>query len=200
MLITMKTLLYPVIILTALLLPEIVICQRQIPVKVSFVTEQIALPTFQKYGGQFGFGFSTGSEFIYSVKKKMELAQTADFYFISHKQYGTSSMLASLFALRYKPGSFNIDFKLGPGYLLFRNYSPVYKEINGKYEKKSNLQSKFAGLASLSVSYTIQQVKPFISYNVLVETPFISSSSALLPHHLLEIGLYYNLNLKKHEK
>lgn len=189
-------------LLTTLLLLsfQITEAQTEIPIKFSALVEQISLPTFKKHGGNLGFGFNIGSEFKYKTKPKIELAQTGEFYFISHKEYGSSFVFATLFDFRYKPNDFYIDFKIGPSYMLFHNYSPVYKEVNGKYEKASNLQSKFAAIASLSISYQIHNFRPFISYDLLFETPFIQSNSNFLPHQLLQVGCYYNLILKKYEK
>lgn len=183
-----------------LLLSQITEAQTEIPIKFSALVEQISLPTFKKHGGNLGFGFNIGSEFKYKTKPKIELAQTGEFYFFSHKEYGSSFVLASLFDFRYKPSDINIDFKIGPSYMLFHNYSPVYKEANGNYEKASNFQSKFAAIISVAVSYQIHDFRPFISYDLLFETPFIKSNSNFLPHQLLQFGCYYNLTLKKNEK
>lgn len=174
--------------------------QTEIPVKFSLLTEQVSLPTFQAYGSNWGYGFSFGSEYLYLKKAKIELTQTGDFYLFSHRNYGSSFILASLFDFRYKPGSFNVDIKLGPGYMLFYNYSPVYKQVDDIYIKASRLQSKFSAILSLAFSYKIQNFRPFLSYDLITETPFINSNSTLLPHQILQVGCYYNLKKQKNEK
>ena len=171
-----------------------------IPIKLSALIEQISLPTFHDNGVNFGYGFNIGTEFKYSVKSKIELMQTADFYFFTHQLYGSSFVVSSLFDFRYKPGNLNIDVNLGPGYMLFSNYSPVYKKENLTYQKASNLQNKFCALVSIALSYKFQNFKPFISYDILVETPFVNSSSPILPHQILQIGCYYRIKIKTNEK
>lgn len=193
----MKTLM--LLVLTALLLPLTGSSQGILPMKVGFLAEQISLPSFQEHGNRLGYGFTTGTEFRYASGSKTDLAQTADFSFITHQQYGTSFNLASLFVFRYKPGRMRMEVGLGPGYMLFSNYSSVYKEVNGAYEEKSSLQGKFTVTASLSVSYQLKQVTPFISYGLLAASPFINSSSSILPHQMFGAGVLYNLKIGKHE-
>ena len=173
--------------------------QTEIPIKFSLLAEQVSLPTFQDYGSNWGYGFSIGSEFKYTSKYKIDLVQTGDIYFYSHGMYGTSFVLATLFDVRYKPGRFNADFKVGPGFMLFDHFSSVYKQGNGKYEKALNLQSKFSAILSVALAYRIQDYKPFIAYDFLAEIPFINTNSAFLPHQILQIGCYYNFKLKKYE-
>jgi hypothetical protein len=174
--------------------------QKSLPVKAGFAAEQISLPTFQYYGSGFGYGFTIGTEFAYKTNEKTDLLQTADFHFISHQQYGSSFILSSLFDVRLKPGKFNIDFKIGPGYLLFHNYSPVYKQADGTYESASQLQSKFIGMLSLSFAYQIGQIKPYLAYTACLETPFINGNSPIIPHQMFEIGIVYDLNFTKNEE
>ncbi len=172
--------------------------QTEIPIKFSLLVEQISLPTFQNHSEKIEYGFNIGTEFKYSVKSKIELIQTADFYFYTHQLYGSSFVLSSLFDFRYKPGNLNIDVNLGPGYMLFYNYSPIYKKENGTYQKASNLQSKFCGIGSIALSYNIKSFKPFISYGIIVETSFVNSSSPILPHQVFQVGSYYRIkNLNK---
>jgi hypothetical protein len=188
-----------VVLILVLLTARSGVSQNEIPVKISLLGEQISLPVFPAYSHHYGYGFNIGSEFKYAEKKKIDLVQTADFYFLDHQKYGSSLLVASQFDFRFKPGKLNIDLKLGPGYMLFHHYTSIYKEVNGTYEKKSNLQGKFAGLFSIAVSYPIQTFKPFIAYDLLAETPFINSSSGFLPHQILEAGFYYTIKLKKDE-
>jgi hypothetical protein len=196
----MKPLMLLIPILTALLFPHAGSSQGTLPLKVGLLAEQISLPSFQQYGNRLGYGISAGSEYRYAGGSKTDLAQTADFSFVTHKQYGTSLNLASLFVFRYKPGRVRMEVGLGPGFMLFSNYSSVYKEVNGAYEEKSSPQGKFTVTASLSVSYQLKQVTPFVSYGLLAESPFINSSSSILPHQTVGAGVLYNLKIGKHEK
>lgn len=197
---TMKTACYILISCAVILFPRTGKGQTNLPIRFCLLAEQISLPTFQEHGNRLGYGLSAGSEFRYASGNKTDLAQTVDFSFIAHKQYGTSFNLASLFVFRYKPGRVNMEIGLGPGYMLFANYSSVYKDVNGTYEKKSSPQGKFTVTASLSFSYQLKQVAPFFSYGLLAESPFINSSSAILPHQMFGAGVLYNLKIGKHEK
>ncbi len=188
-----------VVLILILLTARSGVSQNEIPVKISLTGEQISLPVFPAYSNHYGYGFSVGSEFKYAGKEKIDLVETADFYFFDHQKYGSSFLVSSQFDLRFKPGKLNIDLKLGPGYMLFHHYTSIYKEVNGTYEKQSNLQGKFAGMFSIGVSYEIRSFKPFIAYDLLAETPFINSSSGFLPHQLVEVGFYYDFKLKKDE-
>lgn len=171
--------------------------QKPIPLKAGILTEQISLPTFEKYGSRLGYGFTLGTNFMYKEKEKSALLQTADFHFIYHKDYGTSMMLSSLFDYSIRPGNFNIDVKLGPGLMLFNHYTPLYTQGDGGYEEASRLQAKFAGIVALSCSYPIGSFRPYLAYSTFVESPFITSYSTLLPHQMLEAGVYVNLDFKK---
>lgn len=163
------------------------------PINVGLVVEQISLPTFYDHGGNLGYGLNIGSEFNYTTKERTELIQTVDSYFFTHENYGSSLVLASLFGFRYKPGRFNADLKLGPGFMVFHNYSPIYQEEDGTYRERANIQAKFSVISSVVISYRIQNFKPFISYGLLLESPFINSSSGLLPHQLIGVGCAFNL-------
>lgn len=188
-----------IVLLLLILAPGLsrVIAQNPIPLKAGILAEQISLPTFEDYGSRFGSGFSLGTQFSYKDKAKSALLQTADFYFIYHKEYGTSIMLSSLFDYSIRPGKFHLDIKLGPGIMLFNHYTALYSQGDGGYQEASGLQAKFFGMVSLSCSYPIGEIRPYLAYTTYVETPFISSYSALLPHQILEAGVYYNLRSKK---
>lgn len=176
------------------MLPVMVNAQKKIPLKFSFLNQQINLPGLKSYGNYYGYGFSTGTEFKYLSKKRTELSQSADFSLFTHSSYGTSFLLSSMLDFRLKINKLNFDFKLGPGYMLFNNYSPTYRLVDGRYIKDSKLQNMIAFLGSFSISYQINRFKPFISYGLMVESPFIQNSSKILPRQLAELGLYFNIN------
>lgn len=174
--------------------------QTIIPIKAGIIIEQISLPKWPRSPHHLGYGFILGSEFGLLRRNRLDLIQTVDCYFFSHAKYGTSFLVASNLGLRFKPGKIQFDFKLGPGYLLFVNHSPIYSSVGGHYEKRSGIQNKFALTTGLSASYTIGSFKPYFGYNLMVETPFIQNSSAILPHQMLEMGVIYPLKTSKNEK
>lgn len=165
--------------------------------KIGAVAERISLPTFKSMGSRIGGGAAVGTEFYYKNKPGLALFQTVDFAFFAHRQWGTSFLLYSQFGVRPKINNFWMDFKIGPGYQLFYNYTPTYKLKEGAYEKASRLQSKFSGLVSLGMSYNTLVVRPYLTYSLMFESPFIRSESALLPHQMLELGIFLNLQKKK---
>ncbi len=173
-----------------------VIGQYAMPLKAGLLVEQISLPTFQDYGSRLGYGFTLGTNFTYKEKVKSALLQTADFHIIYHEEYGTSFMLSSLFDYSIRPGKLNMDIKLGPGYMLFNHYTSLYSQGDDGYEDASRLQGKFVGLISLSCSYTIGAIRPYLAYTTYFETPFINTYSTLLPHQMVELGAYFTLHSK----
>ena len=173
-----------------------VFSQKAMPLKAGFLAEQISLPTFQDYGSRLGYGFTLGTTFTYKEKAKSALLQTADFHFIYHEEYGTSFMLSSMFDYSIRPGKWNVDIKLGPGYMLFNPYTSLYSQGDDGYEEASRLQGKFVGLISLSCAYTIGSIRPYLAYTTYFETPFINTYSTLQPHQMVELGAYFSLHSK----
>lgn len=175
--------------------------QKVFPLKAGVFAEQISLPTFEDYGSRKGFGFTLGTHFTYKEKPKSACLQTLDFHYIQHKEYGHTWMLSSLFDYSIRPGKWNFDIKAGPGCMLFNPYSPVYTPVDGGYEKASQLQIKWAGILSLAVSYPTGNVRPYLAYTVFAETPFIQTSSAILPHQMIELGVSFSVSSKpsRHE-
>lgn len=170
--------------------------QKSIPLKAGIFAEQISLPTFEDYGSRKGWGLTLGTHFTYKVKPKSAMLQTLDFQYLSHAEYGSAFMLSSLFDYSFRPGQWHVDVKAGPGFMLFNSYTPVYTPVEGGYEKASQVQGKWAGVLSLSCSYPIGSLRPYLAYTVLAETPFLQSRSAVLPHQILELGISFNLKTK----
>lgn len=165
--------------------------------KIGAVAERTSLPTFKSMGSRLGGGAAVGTEFYYKDKPGLTLLQTADVSFFAHRQWGTTFLPYSQFGVRPKIRNFWMDFKIGPGYQLFYHYTPTYKWKDGNYEKASRVQGKFSGLASLGMSYSTPLVRPYLNYSLMIESPFIRSQSAFLPHQMLELGVFLNLQKRK---
>lgn len=196
----MKTLLIDrktVILLFLQLYSVLAAGQIKSPIKAGLLLEQISLPNFRNSKNDIGLGFTLGTEFHCAGKKSTEYKQTLDFLYFYHAYYSSSFVLSSQFDFRLKTRRLYLDVKIGPGYMLFSNYSPGYKFVNGRYEKMSRLQNKLIGTGTLSITYSKGAVKPYLSYSLMVETPFINSSSSVLPHQIVELGMYYTLSFKK---
>lgn len=175
--------------------------QETFPIKVGVFAEQICLPTFEDYGSRKGCGITLGTSLTYTLKDKSALLQTIDLQYWQHKEYGSAFMLSSLFDYSIRPGKWHFDVKAGPGMMLFSHYTPVYTPGEGGYEKASQGQVKWAGILSLSCSYPVGNLRPYIAYTAFAESPFIQSNSAILPHQLLELGVSFTLSSKssRHE-
>lgn len=169
-------------------------------IRTSLLGEQIGLPDFRGYGPGAGIGLSAGTEFYYCKGKHVDFLQTADVSFINHPQYGSSFIFSSLAGIRPHAGKFSFDLKAGPGYLIFHNYTPTYRNENGTYKKTSGIQHKLAATVSLGASYQIKNLQPYIAYSMMVESPFIRSSSPILPHRMLELGFYIHITPHNNEK
>lgn len=173
------------------------ISQKSIPLKAGILAEQISLPTFEDYGSRKGFGITLGTNFTYKQKEKSALLQTLDIHYYQHKEYGSGIMLSSLFDYSIRPRKLNIDVKAGPGFMLFSPYTPVYSPVDGGYEKAGQMQGKWAGIVSLSCSYQVGTIRPYLAYTAMAEIPFITTYSSLLPHQMLEIGVSFSITTKK---
>ena len=177
---------------------NLLISQRSIPLKAGIIAEQISLPTFEDYGSRKGYGITLGTNFTYKTKEKSAFLQTLDVHYFQHKDYGSAFMVSSLFDYSIRPGKLNIDVKAGPGFMLFSPYTPVYSPADGGgYEKASQVQGKWAGIVSLSCSYQIGSVRPYLAYTAFAEIPFFFFYSALLPHQMLEVGVSFSITKNK---
>ena len=173
------------------------IVQVNVPLRASLVAEQISLPTFKGHGGRWGYGLSFGSGFTYKSGKKLAFAQGIDLYATQHREYGSAFQLLAPAELRLNAGKVLIGGRLGPGLMLFYNYSPVYQLRDGVYQQRSPLQFKFSGILGVSLGYITRIGSPYAGYSILLESPFVRSGSAFLPHQLFELGMRWTLKLKK---
>jgi hypothetical protein len=192
------TLLVAVVFLVAEVSTAQDIRQNRFAIKTGIIVEQISLPTFRAHGSRTGLGFTLGTEISYSKGSNPGLFQTVDLVFYAHKGYGYSTLISSQFAIRPRIKNFHVDIKAGPAFMLFYNQSSAYYKGDSGYEKASPLQNKLAGILTLAGSYQTGTVRPYVAYSLAAEYPFIKSASAILPHQILEAGLYFNLkkNLK----
>jgi hypothetical protein len=169
---------------------------KGLPIKLSILKEQVGMPSIKKLDISYGCGGSFGTQFSISKFRRISLIQHLEAYGFNHKELSTSGFLSALVGAYYQIGNFAIGLKLGPGYMLQYNYSPSYRVVDGSYKKVSSFQHKAVVHGSLDFSIRINQLKPFVSYDTFVESPFINSSGGLLPHQMLQFGVHYYLKAK----
>jgi hypothetical protein len=171
--------------------------QNPVSFNGSGLLEQIGLPDFRFNGGNPGFGVRTGVRYTYLQKEKCDLAQTADVMFITKNAYGNTLLLVTQFDFRRKLKNWMFDFQLGPGYSLFYSASPVYVQNMNDYTATNKPIRKFNTMGTIAVTYAAKRIQPFIACSIFLEYPFINSSSVILPHQTVEVGV--SLNLKRNE-
>ncbi len=196
----MKTILFTVLFAAAtsfLLKAQTKAVHQEIPIKLSLLNERVSMPAFRYLFSDWNLSAAAGTEFYYKRQEHFQLFQTAELGFYTHEKLGTSGMLYSEFGVRGIWKNVQADFSVGPGYVLYYAYMPLYHQQDGKYETASRLQNKFMVKSSVALYYRINNIAPFLTYSYALETPFINSRSAVLPHQFAGLGIKYYLIKEK---
>lgn len=173
--------------------------QEGIPVKIGLVTQQIGLPDFKSHGGNFGFGGSTETYFLWTQKRKWRLTQSVNLMFTSQEKNGSLTMLNTSFGVNYTFfNRINARFSIGPGYGLLKNYNRLYTYENGAFVKSSAFKHQYMMNSSFSLSVRLKKIEPYFSYGLSVNGPFLNSIK-LLPRQFFEAGIYIHLIKRNHE-
>lgn len=156
--------------------------------KIGLHLEQVALPGWSglKYG--LSPGLLIGAEYQYKSKGNVTLFHAVEYSISINKSYGTNNVFSTYFGPRYVNKNNQISLGLGGGYNLFRPSNPLYQIIQGDYVR-TGMQSKWLLGATANYGHQFGRFMPYASYGFYVDTPFINSSSAILPHQLFQLGL-----------
>lgn|SRR5690606_122756 len=159
--------------------------------KLGLRLEQVALPGISglKYG--ISPGIQVGAEYHYKSKGNFALFHSVEYGLSVNRSFGTSNVLTTQFGPKYVHKNSLISLSVGGGYNLFRPVSPVYHVNNGNYRAKAT-QGKWVGIATASYGHQFGKFMPYASYGFYVDSPFINSSSTILPHQLFHVGLKMN--------
>jgi hypothetical protein len=168
-----------------------VCAQADVPgvwLKIGLHLEQVALPGVSglKYG--LSPGLLIGAEYQYKSKGNVTLFHSVEYSISINKSYGTSNVLTTHFGPRYVSKNNQVSLGLGGGYNLFRPSNPLYQIKDGDYVRKGS-QGKWLAGATASYGHQLGRFMPYASYGFYVDTPFINSSSSILPHQLFQLGL-----------
>jgi hypothetical protein len=170
-----------------------------LPLRVSLLNENTGMPFNSTSFERLNPGASIGTEISYMRKQYISLFQSADLSFYDHRKLGTAFMLSSQLGIRPRYKRFQAELKAGPGYMLHYSYTHLYRYNNSEYSKTSQLQHKLILSAGISFGYRFGNITPFLGWNVMIQTPFLTSS-ALLPHQLFEAGVLIQIPCnKRHE-
>ena len=170
----------------------VAIGQTAIPTGVCFklglLLEQIALPGVSglKYG--VSPGIQVGAEYHYKSEGNFALFHSVEYGFSVNRSFGTSNILTTQFGPKYVHKNALISLSMGGGYNLFRPISPVYRADRGNYWPK-RIQGKWVGVATASYGHQFGKFMPYASYGFYIDSPFINSSSTILPHQFFHVGL-----------
>ncbi|GAB3252585.1 hypothetical protein GCM10027347_11750 [Larkinella harenae] len=188
----MKTLLASLWVCLQLLATQVAVGQRSesgLPLRISLLNEAASLPSLSRLVSSLNPGVSVGTEFYYHQGEKHQWFQSLNLGGFSHRQLTTSLFVTSEVGYRFWAGKINLDLKVGPGYLLNKSAAPLYHYDGIEFVKRSGYQHRFAATAGLSIGIEAGPVTPFVSYNVLIEAPFLRDNSLFLPHQLIQVGI-----------
>lgn len=165
--------------------------QRGVWLKVGLFMEQIALPGVSGFKYGINPGIQIGAEYHYGSRGRIAFFHSVDYALSTNRSFGTSNMLTTQFGPKYVHGNAVVSLGVGGGYNLFRPASPVYRTGGGHYHAKI-FQGKWVGAAAASYGHRFGKFVPYASYGFYVDSPFINSSSTILPHQLFQVGLKMN--------
>jgi len=162
--------------------------QKGIWLKVGLFVEQIALPGVSslKYG--ISPGIQLGVEYHYGSRGNFALFHSVDYALSVNRAFGASNLLTTQFGPKYVNQNTLVSFSVGGGYNLFHPVNPVYRIEQENY-RPSATQGKWVGAATASYGHQFGRYMPYASYGFYVDSPFINSSSTLLPHQFFQVGL-----------
>jgi|GEM_PF-1741657 hypothetical protein len=165
--------------------------QKGVWLKIGLFMEQIALPGVSslKYG--MNPGIQLGAEYHYGSRGNFALFHSVDYAFSVNRAFGTSNLLTTQFGPKYVHQNMLISLGVGGGYNLFHPKNPVYRIERGNYRPRAT-QGKWVGAATASYGHQIGRFMPYASYGFYIDSPFINSSSTLLPHQFFQLGLKMN--------
>jgi len=162
--------------------------QRGIWLNFGAFMENISLPGIS--GLRYGVnpGIQVGVEYHRQSPGNFALFHRLDYTFSTNPSLGTNNMLTTQFGPTYRLGNSVVGLSVGGGYNLFRPFSPIYRVEGDRYRPRS-LQGHWVATAALSYGYQFGQVIPYAGYGFYIDSPFINSSSPILPHQLFQVGL-----------
>lgn len=169
---------------------------KTFPVQVGLLNTNIAAPLTNRLFNGFNPGIKIGTEIYYNKRQSLQLFQSAEIGFMSHKHYDKSLFLASQFGVRPKYRHIFVDLKLGLGYMLSKSKYVVYiQEDDNEFVKYSQHLNKALITAGISIGYEFQKLKVFAGYSCMAETPYLKNESSFLTRQITEIGLRMPIHL-----
>lgn len=165
--------------------------QKGIWLKAGLFLEQVALPGVAglKYG--INPGIQLGAEYHYGNPGKFAFFHSLDYALSVNRTYGTSNLLITQFGPKYVHQNTLISLSVGGGYNLFHPVNPVYETESGNFRSRRT-RGKWVGAAAASYGHQLGRLMLYASYGFFVDSPFINSSSPLLPHQFFQLGLKMN--------
>ena len=156
--------------------------------KIGLHLEQVALPGVSglKYG--LNPGILIGAEYQYKSTGNVTLFHSLEYSVSVNKSYGAINVFSTYFGPRFVNKDNQIRLGVGGGFNLFRPANPLYQNKQTDYVRKAT-QGKWLAGATVKYGHQFGKYIPYASYGCYVDTPFLNSSSSILPHQFIQVGL-----------
>jgi len=176
---------------------------------IAVTTMHTALPfgSFSKlFVKEFHPGFELGTGFNWSgtagkkSNRKHDWFQTFQFGYTYHRWVQHSLVFYTQFGYRCKlPKGFNIETKLGTGYLRAIIATEVFSDGQADDEHYGKITSG-RSQAILNLGFNVNKqfaskpLKVFLEYEQRLQTPFIQDYVSLLPYNYLKLGIAISIH------
>jgi hypothetical protein len=165
-----------------------------VPLRVALQNESVSLPSVTRLFTNFNPGFEVGTEWRYRQTARLTLYQAFTLGLFHHEGLTTAPYVSTAFGVRPTlVGGLFVDAGVSVGYLANISSLPLFEKEASGFRVASPVLHRFIGGLSLGVGWQFGAVAPFVSYALLVETPFLRRFSPVLPHQLLQVGVRFEL-------
>lgn len=173
------------------------------PVQISVFNNATLLPGAAKLG-VFGWpihpGLRMGILFSLKQQEKGDWYQTAQVAYHYHRYVNHSVHLYSETGyLFYLPPKWDLEGRIGLGYLQAISDTPTFELKDGVYHNKNTWgRAQFTAGATIGIGYSLRQDwRIFIQSQFYIQAPFVREYVPLLPNHAFHLGFQFPLTLNR---
>lgn len=131
---------------------------RPIPIHISIMDESLSYPNHWFLGYEFNPAVMVGTEFLLKEKRNHDWHLATNLGFFYHKKIESAIFLNMEFGYRIHIKRFAIYPRLGLGYAHTFSPTPIYKPVDGKFEKVKDVGSPtFMPSLALNFSYQLKE-------------------------------------------
>lgn len=186
-----------------LLLPQLLIGQKNLKLNISFFNEATAIPYTKLISIPIHPGIQVGTEFNLVKKNKTRLFQTAELFYFYHQYLNQAIGLQSELGYEFRfPFGLALESLVGIGYTHTFTTADEYTFSNGSYQKKKDVGNpRVTPSFSIGMGYYLKKnskTSPelFLRYQSWVEYPYSPGFIPLMTHIQLHIGARFIIQTK----